>query len=203
MIGFLKGIIEDFSEDCLVLDVNHVGYNVKIATSTASSLPGIGHEIKVYTYMSVREDAIWLYGFLTKEELDLFKQLITVNGVGPKVALGVLSAMGVTELRLAILSGDSKKIAKAPGIGAKTAERIILDLKDKVSLEDTLGFMGNETSAVSKGKASPNVTETVEALTALGYSASEALKAVQNVEGAQDMEVEDLLKAALKQMSFL
>ncbi len=203
MIGFLFGVIDDFTEDNLVLDVGHVGYNVKISPATAQALPGLGREVKIYTYTSVREDAIWLYGFLTKDELNLFKQLITVNGIGPKGALGILSAMDVTELRLAILSGDAKKISKAPGIGAKTAERLILDLKDKVSLEETLGIGGIDGPVVPVSKTTPNVSEAIEALTSLGYSASEALKAVQNVEGAQDMEVEALLKAALKQMAFL
>lgn len=203
MIGFLFGVIDEYTEDNLLLEVGHVGYNVKISPATAQALPGLGREIKIYTYTSVREDAIWLYGFLTKDELNLFKQLITVNGIGPKGALGILSAMDVTELRLAIVSGDAKKISKAPGIGAKTAERLILDLKDKVSLEDTLGFGGEATPLVSVSRVTPNISEAVEALTSLGYSASESLKAVQNVEGAQNMEVEVLLKAALKQMAFL
>lgn len=202
MIGFLFGKIDEITEDNVILDVSNVGYEIKISTATASALPGIGREVKIYTYTAVREDVIALYGFLTRDELKLFKQLITVNGIGPKGALGILSAMDVTELRLAILAGDAKKISKAPGIGAKTAERIILDLRDKVSMEDTLGISEAACAPVSRNKTNPNITEAVEALTALGYSATESLKAVQKVEGASELPVEEILKAALKQMAF-
>lgn len=202
MIAYVYGKVAEVSLENAVIDVNHIGYNVKISASTAEAMPPIGEEVKLYTYTSVREDAFWLYGFLTKDELEFFKQLITVNGVGPKVALGVLSAMDVNDLRFAIIAQDSKRIAKAPGIGAKTAQRIILDLKDKVSVEDTLGALEPSAAPVSKSTNS-NISEAVEALTALGYNATEAMKAVRRVENSSDMTVEELLKAALKQMAFL
>lgn len=201
MIAFVKGIVEDLTDGNVVLDVGGIGYNIKISPRTAGFLPAYGQEVKLYTYTLVREDAFSLFGFLGKEELELFKQLITVNGVGPKVALGILSAMDVMDLRFAILAQDAKKIAKAPGIGPKTAERIILDLKDKVKIEEP--FARESTPIMGNAQAQANTTEAVEALTALGYGASEAMKAVNGVENAAELTTEQLLKAALKRMAFL
>lgn len=202
MIAYLNGRIADVSEDNLVIEVAHIGYNVRVPASVTAMLPPVGEEIRIYTYMSVREDAVALYGFLTKDDLEMYKQLITVSGVGPKAGLSVLSALSADELRMAVISQDAKAISKAPGIGAKTAQRIILELKDKISLEDT-AFMkdsGMEVGAVpAAGGISQAKTEAVEALTALGYSASDALRAVKAVE-QEDMDVEALLKAALKKM---
>ncbi|HBA70400.1 MAG TPA: Holliday junction branch migration protein RuvA, partial [Lachnospiraceae bacterium] len=137
MIAYMKGKIADISEDNLVLEVNGIGYNIRISSGTAGLLPGIGEEVKIYTYTYVREDAFLLYGFLTRDDLEIFRRLITVNGIGPKGGLAILSVMTADDLRFAILSGDSKAIAKAPGIGKKTAERVILDLRDKVSIEES------------------------------------------------------------------
>ncbi|MBQ8592437.1 MAG: Holliday junction branch migration protein RuvA [Lachnospiraceae bacterium] len=202
MFAYLKGEVADISEDNLVLEVNHIGYNIKISSSIAALLPPIGEEVKIYTYTLVREDAFSLYGFLTKDDLDIFKKVITVSGIGPKGGLAILSAMTADDLRLAIISGDAKAISKAPGIGAKTAERLILDLKDKVSIEDT--FVNKETRTQMETSALQDAkSEAVEALTALGYSASDALKAVKQIVLTDDMNVEDILKAALKKMSFL
>ncbi len=132
MIAFVKGKIEDLSEENVVVDVGGVGINVKISAGTFNLLPGMGGEVKLYTYTSVREDAFNLFGFLTRDELELFKKLITVNGIGPKGGLSILSVMSADELRFAIVSGDWAAIAKAPGVGKKTAERVILDLRDKI-----------------------------------------------------------------------
>lgn len=202
MYAYLKGEVAEVSEDNLVLEVNHIGYNIKISSSIAALLPSVGEEVKIYTYTLVREDAFLLYGFLTKDDLDIFKKVITVNGIGPKGGLAILSAMTADELRLAIISGDAKAIAKAPGIGVKTAERLILDLKDKVSIEDT--FVNSEIRMQTESTALQDAkSEAVEALTALGYSASDALKAVKQVVLTENMDVEDILKAALKKMSFI
>ncbi len=200
MIAYLKGIVENISEENVVLDVNGIGYNVKINARTMHMLPGIGEEFKIYTYMSVREDAINLFGFLTRDELQMFRLLITVSGVGPKGALAVLSVLDADGLRFAILSGDAKAISKAPGVGGKTAERVIIDLKDKVSIEDT--FVQKEAAgyAAGLGAVGSVVQEATEALTALGYSSTEALKAVKQVENAENMDVEEVLKQALKKM---
>lgn len=203
MIAYLKGKIADIAEENVVLEVNHIGYNIKITGRTLGMLPAVGEEIKIYTYTYVREDAIHLYGFLTRDDLTMFKLLITVNGIGPKGALAVLSVMDADELRFAIISGDAKAIAKAPGIGGKTAERAILDLKDKVSIEDS--FMNKESESYqagteNAGTAGTVVKEAAEALTALGYSASDALRAVKKVENAEELSVEEVLKLALKKL---
>ncbi len=195
MFAYIKGRIAEVSGDNLVLEAGPIGYNIKISSAIAAALPPSGEEIKIYTYTLVREDAFLLYGFLTKDDLDIFKKVITVSGIGPKGGLAILSAMTADDLRLAIISGDARAIAKAPGIGAKTAERLILDLKDKVSLEET-SFCQN-TKPQSDAPMEDAKREAIEALTALGYSASDALKAVKQVELAQDMDVEAILKAAL------
>ena len=201
MIAFVKGRIDDISEENVVLDVGGIGYNIKISTGTAASLPGIGEEIKLYTYTCVREDMFSLFGFLTRDELEIFKKLITVNGIGPKGGLAILSTMSADDLRFAIISGDAASISKAPGIGKKTAERVILDLKDKISIEDTLVQKEIHQYSDSNGRGDQHAkNEAVEALTALGYSATDALHAVKAVQIEDDMDVETVLKLALKNM---
>ena len=138
MIGFLKGTIDSIYEDRIMIDVNGIGFNVYMPAAQRDMLGARGSDIKVYTYMAVREDAMQLYGFTTADSLDLFKMMIQVNGIGPKGALALLSAMSTDDLKFAIMSGDAKTISKAPGIGAKTAQRLIIDLKDKVSVRDML-----------------------------------------------------------------
>lgn len=202
MIAFVRGEIEHISEDNVVIDVGGIGYNIRISTGTAGRLPGIGKEVKLYTYTCVREDAFWLYGFLSRDELEIFKLLITVNGIGPKGGLAILSVMSADDLRFSIMSGDAKAIAKAPGIGNKTAGRVILDLKDKISIEDTL--IQKEMNGYAAGadlKEDNNArNEAVEALIALGYSASDALKAVKKANPEENADVETILKLALKNM---
>lgn len=199
MIGFVQGKVDAISEDNVVIDTGGIGYNVRISAKTAQELPGIGQEVRLYTYTSVREDGISLFGFLSRDSLDIFKKIITVNGIGPKGGLAVLSVMSADELKFAIISGNAQAITKAPGIGKKTAERVILDLKDKISLEDTQ--IQKEISSYAglpqTGKAQ---NEAVEALTALGYSATDALHAVRQIEHAEEMDVEAILKLALKNM---
>lgn len=199
MIGFVQGKVDAISEDNVVIDTGGIGYNVSISAKTAQELPGIGQEVRLYTYTSVREDGISLFGFLSRDSLDIFKKIITVNGIGPKGGLAVLSVMSADELKFAIISGNAQAITKAPGIGKKTAERVILDLKDKISVEDTQ--IRKEISSYDglpqTGKAQ---SEAVEALTALGYSATDALHAVRQIEHAEEMDVEAILKLALKNM---
>lgn len=203
MIAFVNGIVEDYTEDSVILDVNGIGYEVKISADTASALPSVGERMKLYTYTYVREDAFCLYGFLTRDDLEIFKKLITVSGIGPKGGLAVLSVMSADDLRFAILSGDAKMIATAPGIGKKTAERVILDLRDKISMEDTMihrQMTEQDMGQSAAGEDNRIRTEAVEALTALGYSAQEALQAVKKVTLTDDMDVEAVLKAALKNL---
>ncbi|MBR1771169.1 MAG: Holliday junction branch migration protein RuvA [Lachnospiraceae bacterium] len=205
MIAYVNGIIEDISEDNVVIDVGGIGYNVRISADTASKLPGIGEPAKLYTYLSVREDAQWLYGFLSRSALELFKKCITVNGIGPKGALAILSVMDVDSLRYAIMTGDAKAISKAPGIGAKTAERLILDLKDKIQIDDAL--IGREIAETAAGAGAgnpladtPQKKEAVEALVALGYGQTESIKAVNSLPDIENMDSGAILKAALKRM---
>ena len=160
-------------------------------------------EVKVFTYLHVREDAMILFGFLTRDELNIFKLLLGVSGIGPKGALAILSVMTTDDLRFAVLGEDAKAIAKAPGVGAKTAQRLILELKDKLSLEDAFEQKLSKNTDMQAGKTNDAKNEAVQALVALGYSSSEALKALNGIEVTETTDVEDLLKAALKKMAFL
>ena len=201
MIAYVKGIIEDITEDNAVIDVNGIGYNVKISADTASRLPGIGEAVKLYPYTCVREDAFQLFGFLTRSDLEIFKKLITVNGIGPKGGLAILSVMDADDLRFAIMSGDAKAISKAPGIGAKTAQRVILDLKDKISIDDEM--ISREIaqgSAVSLRADTPQKQEAIAALVSLGYGQAESTKAVNAIEDIETLDSGAVLKAALKKL---
>lgn len=204
MFSYIKGELVEINIDHIVLDVGGIGYMMYISSQTMNILPSIGTEVKCYTYLYLREDIMMLYGFLDKDELEIFKLLIGVSGIGPKGAMGILSALSPDDLRFAVLSGDSKAIAKAPGIGAKTASRVVLELKDKLSLEDAFDKK-SEHVATSTNNISSNSTknDAILALTALGYSSSESLKAISKVSITEDMTVEDVLREALKHLAFL
>lgn len=200
MYAYIKGEIADIAEDNLVLECNNIGYNIRIPLSVAQRLPGIGATVKIYTYTSVREDAFQLFGFLSKDDLEIYRKLIAVNGIGPKGALSILSAMSADDLRFAILSGDAKAISKAPGIGNKSAERIILELRDKVHLMS--GTISESPAAAMDAQSNSEAkNEALEALTSLGYAPSEALKALQQVVVTEDMDSGAVLKQALKIIS--
>ena len=205
MIAYVNGIIEYIEEGLCVVDVGGIGMNVYISGSTMDRMPGIGEAVKLYTYTSVKEDSFTLYGFLSRDELSLFKMLITVNGIGPKGGLSILSVMTPDDLRFAIMAGDSKSISAAPGIGKKTAERITLELRDKikVSEDDMLGNSAAVTMDDLTGDASSARDEAVAALVALGYNSTDAMKAVRKVLKADESAASDtevLLKLALKEM---
>ncbi len=200
MYAYFKGKLAYVGEDSIILDVHDIGYRILLSPASIAYLPQLGEEVQLYTYTSVREDAIWLYGFLSQDDLEIFKKCITVSGIGPKGGMAILSVMNAEALRFAIISGDAKAIAKAPGIGGKTAQRLILELKDKISLEETLVNRAQNGVPLKMGATSSNMEETVEALIALGYSSSDALKSVKSVPNAAEMDVESLLKAALKNM---
>ncbi len=197
MIAYIKGVLESIETESVVIDVNGVGFRVFTPINEALIRVGVGSPIKLNTYMNVREDAMVLFGFLDKESLELFKLLISVNGVGPKSGLQILSSISVNDLILAIARDDKKALTQVNGIGAKTAARIILDLKDKVKAE---GFSLPETESTMNSvaiKENTPISEAVMALVSLGYSQSEAEKAVRSI--AQDgMSVEMILKQALK-----
>ncbi len=198
MLAFVKGKLDTVTEDYIIVENQGNGYEILVPGSVIQAMPQVGNEVKIYTYLYVREDVLQLYGFLTKDQLDMFKLLITVNGIGPKGALGILTVMDVDALRLAILSDDAKSIAKSPGIGAKTAGKLILELKDKCHLEDILDSGGDRTSPLAETADSGARNDAIQALVALGYSASEAAAAVRKVKISEDMSVEDILKQSLK-----
>lgn len=205
MIYYVKGELDTVTENMIVVEKNGIGFEIMVPLSVVSNLPQTGNEVKIYTYTYVREDALQLYGFLTKDELAMFKLLITVSGIGPKGALGILSVMDADALRFAILADDAKSISKAPGIGGKTASKLILELKDKINFEETVEHVldKGESANASQGSGSSAdsgmaANEAIQALVALGYTSTEAVKAVKRVEITQDMTVEDILKAGLK-----
>ena len=171
MIAYLKGEIVEILEDRVILEAGNIGYNLFMPMAGVDGVLRTGDETKIYTYLNVREDAMQLYGFLTKDDLNVFKLLLGVNGIGPKAALGVLSGLSADELRFAVLADDVKTISKAPGIGKKTA-KLILELKDKMSLQEAFDLKSEhvQESAGSLSDVSDIKKEAVEALTALGYS---------------------------------
>ena len=201
MITYIKGVLSEVYGCNIVVEAYGVGYEITVPMSLIGTLPPMGSEVRIYTYQYVKEDALDLYGFMSRDDLDIFRLLITVNGIGPKGALNILSSVTPNELRLAILSDDVKKIQSAPGIGGKTAQKVILDLKDKLTLSDIVstGDIIPDNNAVASGAKE----EAIEALASLGYSASEALKTVNGLQLTEDMDSEDILKAALKKLAFM
>lgn len=201
MIGYMKGIVEGIYEDRIILEVNSIGYNIFMPLSAIDRIGGLGEELKVYTYLNVREDAMLLFGFLTKDDLDFYKLLIGVNGIGPKVGLAILSTMTTDDLRFAILSEDSKRIGKTPGVGPKTAQRLIIELKDKMNLEEAFEEkLSNNDIKSDKGTNSAR-EEAAMALCALGYSNSESYSAVRSSDISPEDDVETIIKKALKNIS--
>lgn len=201
MIAFVHGIAADMTENSVIVETGGIGYEIYMTGESLSQLP-MGEKVKIHTYFQVREDAMQLYGFLKKDDLQMFKLLLGVNGVGPKAAMGVLSGITADELRFAVLSDDVKTLSKAPGIGKKTAQKLILELKDKLKLEDAfeLKFVHEQEKAEASGDVSDGRQEAVAALVALGYSSTDALRAVRKVTEVSPDDVEGLLKAALKNM---
>ena len=201
MIAFVRGIATDMTENSVIVETGGIGYEIYMTGEGLSQLH-MGEEVKIHTYFQVREDAMQLYGFLKKDDLQMFKLLLGVNGVGPKAAMGVLSVITADELRFAVLSDDVKTLSKAPGIGKKTAQKLILELKDKLKLEDAfeLKLAHEQEKAAASGDVADGRQEAVAALVALGYSSTDALRAVRKVTEVSPDDVEGLLKAALKNM---
>lgn len=202
MISYIRGELVSIEDDKVIVDVNGVGFGIFMPAQSMNLLPSVGEEVKLHTYMNVREDAMQLYGFLTRDDLQVFKLVIGVSGIGPKGGLGILSKLSADELRFAVMAHDVKIISSAPGIGKKTAEKLIIELKDKLSIEDVLTREEESVTNVA-GHASNQVqAEAVQALVALGYGNSEALKAVKKVSISENTSVEDVLKQALKNIMF-
>ena len=202
MISYIRGELCDIEEQKAIVDVNGVGYGIYMPQQALSLLPPMGQQVKIHTYLNIREDAMQLFGFLTKEDLNVFRLLIGVNGIGPKAGLNILSCLSPDELRFAVLSGDAKAISATPGIGKKTAEKLILELKDKLNIEDMLEHAahGGDSEDLASGTDTASNTmqaESVQALTALGYGSAESLRAVKK-SSPECSSVEDILKEALK-----
>ena len=202
MYAYIKGELADIGESSIVIDNNGIGYNIIVPGSVINSGISLGDEVKIYTHFSVREDAMQLYGFISKDDLAMFRLLLGVNGIGPKAACGILSGMSADDLRFAVLSDDAASIAKAPGVGRKTAQKIILELKDKVDLQDAFEIKAAHTEAKAAKHTETNIeSEATMALTALGYPNAQAMKAVRAAAQKNGVStVEDLLKAALKEL---
>lgn len=199
MISYVRGELVAMEKSKIIVDVNGVGYGIFMPEASMGMLPQIGNEVKIHTYLNVREDAMQLFGFLTRDDLEIFKLLIGVSGIGPKGGLSILSKLTADDLRFAVLSGDAKAISAAPGIGKKTAEKVIIELKDKLDLEEMLqgpSEQGTMVSSVDTGANSVQ-SEAVQALVALGYGSTESLKAVKRV-NLENATVEEVLKQALK-----
>lgn len=202
MISFVRGTVAELGESSIVIDTGAIGYEINMPGRIIEELH-LGEERKIFTYFQVREDAMQLYGFLRKDDLDMFRMLLNVNGIGPKAALGVLSGSTADNLRFAVLSDDVGTISKIPGIGKKTAQKLILELKDKLKLEDAFEIkLAHEQGIVNdtavNGPLRDGYKEAVEALVALGYSSTDALRAVRAVKDIDPSDVEGILKAALK-----
>lgn len=205
MFSYIKGTLEEILEDRIVVETGGIGWNIHVPLSVLDRIPRTGGEVRIYTSFQVREDAMTLYGFLSRQDQQMFEQLLGVNGIGPKAALGILSTLQPDDLRMAIISEDAKAISRAPGIGPKTAKRVILDLKDRIKIEDILpgSFAGGSEVPSSAATGMEGVgKEAIEALVALGYSMTEATKAVRQVEITEGMSAEAVLKGSLKYLAF-
>lgn len=198
MIGFLRGIIADKGDGYIIIDVNGVGYQVFVPANSSAYLNAEGEEVLVYTSMIVREDDVSLFGFSGKGELDAFRKLIGISGVGPKAAISILSSFTLDQFKQAIVFEDAKALQRANGIGKKSAERIVLELKDKFNAEAPDGTYLDQ-DAGPAGAAQGGRAEAITALVALGYSRGEATSALASVQ-EKDLTTEEYIKRALKNL---
>lgn len=200
MIAFVEGKLIKKAENSVVLKTaGGIGYEIFVPAGTLAALPRAGTEVLLYTYLQVKEDGVALFGFLREEEKKVFQLLLSVNGIGPKGALGILSGTTIEDLQFAVLAGDTKTIAKLPGIGPKTAGKLVLELKDKFKLEDAF-----EAKLMADDAEIPDAAgireEAAQALAMLGYSMTEAMKVLRTIEVTEQTTVEDLLKQCLKRI---
>lgn len=201
MISYIKGTLEDITETGVVIEAGGLGYFVSMPPSFTVKYK-LHTEVKVFTYMSVKEDGISLFGFENKKQLELFKKLTSVSGVGGKSALALLGSANVNKITTAIIANDVNMICRAPGLGKKTAQRIILELKDKISTDEISSVIGGEIGSETgeNSALSDSRSEALEAMLVLGYGRSEAVKALSEVYTADD-DTSSLLKKALKKIS--
>lgn len=199
MIAYISGALVSAGENYIVIDNHGMGYRIFVSGKFLEHIPAYGTQIKIYTHMYIREDELTLYGFHSEEELSVFRILIGISGVGPKVAMAILTALTIQELQLAVISADAKTISKANGVGAKGASRIILELKDKLKMEDMMDA-AYEQSIVQDTQDLNAARDAILALVNLGYSNSEAALAVKKIGDTSQMDIESILKAALKKL---
>ena len=198
MISYIKGELVACEENRVIVENGGIGYSIFMPSKSIGCLPQTGNMVKIHTYLNVKEDLMQLFGFLTRDDLDVFKLVITVNGIGPKGGLAILSQLTPDELRFAVMEKDIKAISAAQGIGKKTAEKLIIELKDKLSIEDCLNRTEDTDGVMTGGTEQGVRQDAVQALVALGYGSTDALRAVKNVEINDSTTVEDVLKNALK-----
>ena len=197
MFSYIKGTVQYKDSDMLIIENNGIGYNIYTSLQTLGEISEIGSSVVIYTYMNVKEDAINLYGFLRKEELNTFKMLISVSGVGPKVARAILSTLSPSKFSLAIITKDEKALIRAPGVGKKAAQRIILELQDKIKQEELSIINDDKIESIVDNNEGGNVKEAISALMVLGYDYNKAADIVTKIY-KEGMEVEELVKMALK-----
>ncbi len=189
MIASLHGVLESLGSDCAIINVTGIGFQVYMPTSTLSTLGAIGKEVHLHTHLHLREDSVTLYGFASTEELELFQILLSVSGIGPKLALATLSTMSVEQVSMAIATGNIDLLTAVPGIGKKTAQRLILELKDKIGA----GLIATPATQMAQEN-----TDVLAALTSLGYSVSEATRAVVTLPQATNLSLEEKVKQTLQ-----
>lgn len=198
MISFLNGTIAAKNENGVIIDVGGVGYNVSMPVSDIAKMGSIGDNVKVFTHFHISENMVGLFGFLTGEQIDYFNKLIAISGIGPKAAVSILGTLSVQDLAFAIIAEDAKAITRAPGVGPKAAQRIILELKGKIDTQEAVSAPVGVQSVVKTALRAD--TEAVNALIALGASPSEAQKTVMQI-SKDGMSTEDIIKEALRRMS--
>ena len=200
MFAYVKGVLESINENYIVIDVNGIGYKIFMPNSGINKLPKIGEIVKVHTYYYVREDNISLYGFNTQEELKMFELLISVSGIGTKSALAILSEISPSSFALSVISGDVTALVKIPGIGNKTAQRMILELKDKLKTEQAITKNSIKNADIGYSNNQDNISEASSALQVLGYTKKEVDKVLSSND-FNGLSIEDIIKEALKKLS--
>jgi len=206
MIAYIKGVFAEAEANTVAIETTGgVAYEVSVMPADMEKLPAIGEELKLYTYLQVKEDGVALFGFLSKTDLAVFKLLLTVSGIGPKSGLAILSSVGVADLRLAVMTEDADRIAAAPGVGKKTAGRLIIELKDKIAaMGDALAEVfveGPKQSEVSESQEEKELRDNaLQVLVALGYAQKEAAKAVRKVAYTEAMTEDDMVRLSLREL---
>ena len=199
MYAYIKGIVAEKSHNELVIEAGGVGYSLYCSLNTMQDALPVGEVMRVYTYLSVSQDNITLFGFGTKEERDMFLRLTGVSGIGPKTAIGILGGMSMRDLTLAIVMGDTATLSRIPGIGKKTAQRIALELKEQITTDEVEGLSAGASGAAPVLQQSDPVTEAMIALQSLGYTQGEAMQALSGVKDKSD-QPDELVRLALRGM---